>query len=410
MTRCGTVALLGRPNAGKSTLLNALLGEKVAIVSARPQTTRHRITGVLTEPRGQVVFFDLPGVHRPLHRLNVQMMHILRETLSEVDLVIQLFDVGQEPGGGERFVLDLLAEVSTPVILVPNKIDLVPDIDRRTRRTDFYTRARDYAAVTAVSALAGDGLEALKREIFQRLPEGSWLVNPEYTTTQSERFFIAELVREAALERLDKELPYTLAVHLRNLEERGGEAGRGLLKVWADLVVETPSQKGIVVGRAGRMVKAIGTAARHSMERLLGVRVFLDLRVRVESGWREDHRFLAELDPMEVCWDGPEDLRYTLPPRREEGRMSASLLHTKVKEMIIERLNLEGMSPDEIEDVAPLFGEGLGLDSIDALELVIGVEKSFGVRIQDEEVGGRALASVDALVQFLKEKGVQEPV
>ncbi|MDV7390598.1 hypothetical protein RZS08_04555, partial [Arthrospira platensis SPKY1] len=117
------------------------------------------------------------------HRLNVQMMHILRETLSEVDLVIQLFYVGQEPGGGERFVLDLLAEVSTPVILVPNKIDLVPDIDRRTRRTDFYTRARDYAAVTAVSALAGDGLEALKREIFQRLPEGSWLVNPEYTTT-----------------------------------------------------------------------------------------------------------------------------------------------------------------------------------------------------------------------------------
>ena len=410
MKRSGTVALLGRPNAGKSTLLNALLGEKVAIVSSRPQTTRHRITGVLTERRGQAVLFDLPGVHRPLHRLNVQMMHVLRDTIGEVDLVIQLFDAAQEPGAGERFVTGLLAEVDTPVILVPNKIDLVRGADRLARRTSFYTAEREYRVVVPVSAIRGEGLQELKSALFDCLPEGEYLVNPEYTTTQSERFFLAELVREAALERLEKELPYVLAVHLRHMEEREEESGRGLLKIWADLVVDSQSQKGIVVGRSGRMVKEIGTAARLSMEKFLAIKVYLDLQVRVEAGWREDYGFLAELEPMEAPWGPPVELGYTSPAGRESGEMSATKLHAEVKKMIIERLNLEGMTPDEIEDGAPLFGEGLGLDSIDALELVIGVEKSFGVRIQDEDVGTQALASVDALVAFLQEKGVEQPV
>lgn len=318
MSRCGTVALLGRPNSGKSTLLNALLGEKVAIVSSRPQTTRHRITGVLTEPRGQAVFFDLPGVHRPLHRLNVQMMHVLRETIGEVDLVIQLYDAAQQPGGGERFVIDLVTRVTTPVILVPNKIDLIRDSERLAGRTSFYTDEHQYDAVVPVSALTGKGLPALKNEVFARLPEGDPLINPEFTTTQSERFFLAELIREAALERLEKELPYTLAVHLRHLEERDGGSKGGLLKVWADIVVDTASQKGIVVGRAGRMIKDIGTSARKNIEKLLGVRVYLDLRVRVEAGWRERKGFLAELDLVEADWDPPGDFSYT--PAPEGGR------------------------------------------------------------------------------------------
>lgn len=409
MKRSGTVALLGRPNAGKSTLLNSLLGEKVAIVSPRPQTTRHRITGVLTEHRGQAVFFDLPGVHRPLHRLNVQMMHVLRDSLAEVDLVVQLFDASTDPGAGERFVLGLLENRSTPAVLLANKVDLVHRPELVALRTQFYTERHDYASVLQVSALRGDGLDQLRDQVFHILPEGEPLVNPEYTTTQSERFFLSELIREAALERLERELPYCTAVHLRHMEEVAGGKGGGLLRVYADLVVDTPSQKAILVGRGGRMIRDIGTRARSTMERLLAVKVYLDLQARVEKGWRGNAAFLAELEPVEAPWDPGVDLSYTAPAWRDEGRMNATPLHTKVKTMIIERLNLEGMSPEEIEDGAPLFGEGLGLDSIDALELVIGVEKVFDVRIQDEEVGATALASVDALVAFLRSKGVVEP-
>jgi GTPase len=303
--RSGTVALLGRPNAGKSTLVNALLGEKVAIVSAKPQTTRHRITGVLSEERGQAVLFDLPGVHRPLHRLNAQMMHALRDTLAEVDLVVQLFDAAQAPGAGEEFVVGLLREAAVPVILVPNKMDLPGAAPNLPARVAFYTGRRNYAAVVPVSALQGEGLPALRDALFTLLPEGQPLLDPSLTTTQSERFFVAELIREALLERVEKELPFTSTVHLRDFQEE--EAARGsLLRIFADIVVDRDSQKGIVVGRAGTMIKEIGTAARTRIEALLGARVYLDLRVKARPGWREDQRFLAELEPMEVPWTPPE--------------------------------------------------------------------------------------------------------
>ncbi len=304
--RCGTVALLGRPNAGKSTLINALLGEKVAIVSAKPQTTRHRITGVLSEGRGQAVVFDLPGVHRPLHRLNVQMMHALRETLGEVDVVVQLFDAGQAPGGGEEFVVGLLEGVEAPAVLVPNKLDLGDAAAHLAERIEFYASRRTYAAVVPVSALRGDGLDELKGAIFGLLPEGVQLLDPSLTTTQSERFYVAELIREAVLERVEKELPFVSTVHLRAFEEEETASG-ALLRILADIVVDRESQKGIVVGRGGAMIKQIGSAARSRIEALLGARVYLDLRVKARPGWREDQRFLAELEPVEVPWQPPPD-------------------------------------------------------------------------------------------------------
>ena len=305
MTRSGTVALLGRPNAGKSTLVNALVGEKIAIVSDKPQTTRHRVCGVLSEARGQAVLFDLPGVHRPLHRLNAQMMHVLRETLGEVDVVIQLFDAAAAPGGGERFVVELLRDCDAAVVLAPNKTD-VATATALERATAFYTGQREYARVVPISALTGHGLDALKQVLFELLPEGGPLLDPSLTTTQSERFFIAELIREALLARVEQELPFISAVAVQAIEEE--ETARGpLLRIWAQIVVEEESQKAIVVGRAGRMIRAVGTAARASIESLLGARVWLDLRVKARRGWRENAAFLASLEPLEVPWQPPDN-------------------------------------------------------------------------------------------------------
>lgn len=298
MTHSGTAALVGRPNAGKSTLLNALLGEKVAIVSAKPQTTRHRIAGVLTEARGQAVLFDLPGIHRPLHRLNAQMMHVVRDTLAEVDVVVQLLDVSQPPGAGESYVASLVADLEQPVVLVPNKIDLSHAALHLQQRSAYHTSRRGYAAVCPVSAITGAGVEELKASVFRLLPEGEPWLDPDLTTTQSERFFVAELIREAVLDRVENELPFVTTVQVRSFEEEESEAGP-LLRIVADIVVDRESQKGIVVGKRGQMVKSIGSAARAQIERLLGARVFLDLLVKARPNWREDQRFLVELEPLD---------------------------------------------------------------------------------------------------------------
>lgn len=305
MSRAGTVALLGRPNAGKSTLVNALVGEKVAIVSRHPQTTRHRITAVWTVAQGQAVLFDLPGVHKPLHRMNVAMMHVVRDTIAEVDLVLQLFDAAGAIGGGEDYLSGLLEQVRTPVILVPTKLDLVETPQILARRISSFTSRRCYAEVVPVSAVRRQGLEELRAAVFAQLPEGPPLLDPSLTTTQSEHFFVAELIREAALARVGQELPYAMAVHLRHFEEKEeGERGT-LLRVFADLVVEREGQKLILIGAGGKVIKAIGVAARRRIERLLGVRVWLDLHVKVRPGWREQGHFLAELEPLEVAWTPP---------------------------------------------------------------------------------------------------------
>lgn len=288
----GTAALIGRPNAGKSTLLNALVGDKVAIVSDRPQTTRNRIVGVVTREQGQAVLFDLPGVHRPHHKMNTRMMQQVRSALDEVDVVLHLVDASEAWGGGEEFLFGLLEPVRVPVLGVLTKIDLVRPKGRLLPLIEAYQQHRPGASVVPVSALAGDGLDELLAELFAALPEGFRLYPPELTTTQTERFFVAEVVREKLLERTRDELPYTSGVLVENFEDHGG-----LVHVDAVIYVERPTQKGIVIGKGGAMIRAVGQAAREELERLLGVRVYLGLHVKVHPRWREDARLLAEMEP-----------------------------------------------------------------------------------------------------------------
>jgi len=288
----GTAALIGRPNAGKSTLLNALVGDKVAIVSDRPQTTRNQIVGVVTREQGQAVIFDLPGVHRPHHTMNSRMMQQVRSALDEVDVVLHLVDASEDWGGGEEFLFGLLEPVRVPVLGVLTKIDLVRPKGRLLPMMDVYQQRRPGASVMPVSAVAGDGLDELLAELFAALPEGPRLYPPELTTTQTERFFVAEVVREKLLERTRDELPYTSGVLVENFEDRGG-----LVHVDAVIYVERPTQKGIVIGKGGAMIRAVGQAAREDLERLLGVRVYLGLHVKVHPRWREDARLLAEMEP-----------------------------------------------------------------------------------------------------------------
>ena len=288
----GTAALIGRPNAGKSTLLNALVGDKVAIVSARPQTTRNQIVGVVTREQGQAVIFDLPGVHRPHHTMNSRMMHQVRSALDEVDVVLHLVDASEDWGGGEEFLFGLLEQVRVPVLGVLTKIDLVRPKGRLLPMMGVYQQRRPGASVLPVSAVAGDGLEELLAELFAALPEGPRLYPPELTTTQTERFFVAEVVREKLLARTRDELPYTSGVLVENFEDRGG-----LVHVDAVIYVERPTQKGIVIGKGGAMIRAVGQAAREELERLLGVRIYLGLHVKVHPRWREDARLLAEMEP-----------------------------------------------------------------------------------------------------------------
>jgi GTP-binding protein Era len=293
MSRSGTVALIGRPNAGKSTLMNRLLGEKVAIVSNKPQTTRHRLVGILSEDRGQMVFFDTPGVHRPLHRLNQQMVRHAVDAMNEADALCVLVDAAAAYGAGDAHLLDLVAKVESPRLLALNKIDrvrkpaLLPVIDR-------YAKTGLFAEIVPLSAATGDGCDRLLAALWNVLPEGPPLFDPELLTLQPERFQVAERIREKVLAATHEELPFVTAVVINRWDE---EEGRDLLRLYASILVERPGQKKILVGRQGQMIKAIGTAARIDLEEYLGRRIYLDLQVRLEPEWREDRALLARLDP-----------------------------------------------------------------------------------------------------------------
>jgi GTP-binding protein Era len=289
--KTGFVALVGRPNAGKSTLLNRLVGEKLAIVSDKPQTTRNRITGVRNYPEGQVIFVDTPGVHRPIHRLNVRMVDTAVHALGEVDVVLAVVDAGEPPGGGDRYVMDLVRQAKVPRVLALNKVDLLekpallPLIER-------YDRTVGFADIVPVSALSGDNVQRLESVLLSHLPEGEPLYPEDYLTDQPERFFVAELVREQVLQHTRAELPFASAVVVDRFEEPDAN---GLLRLFCTILVERESQKPIVVGKGGAMIKAIGTAARIELERFFDARVFLDLRVKVRADWREDDRMLDAL-------------------------------------------------------------------------------------------------------------------
>ena len=296
----GVVALAGRPNAGKSTLMNQLLAEKVAIVSDKPQTTRQVLIGILSDGRGQIVFHDTPGIHKPLHRLNRQMVRSAREALDNADVACLVVDASQGFGAGEAFMLDLMSKVRSPRVLVLNKIDrlskpsLLPKIESYSTRLPF-------DEIVPASALHGDGTERVLDALWRLLPEGEPLYDPDLLTVHPERFLAAERIREKVLERTHKELPFTTAVVVDSWEE---VPGRDLTRIHATILVERPGQKKIIVGRRGATVREIGTAARLDLEEFLGHRVYLELFVRVEPRWREDRRILASLD-KELLATGP---------------------------------------------------------------------------------------------------------
>jgi GTP-binding protein Era len=290
--KSGFISFIGRPNAGKSTLLNRLVGEKLAIVSDKPQTTRNRILGVRNYPEGQVVFLDTPGIHRPLHRMNVRMVDAALETIREVDILGLVVDASEPFGRGDRYVFDLVKDVQKPVFLILNKIDLI----KKTRLLpliDQYQKEGHFAEIVPVSAQTGLNIDRLEKAILDYLPEGPALYPEDYLTDQPERVLAAEIVREKLLQFTHSEIPFSSAVVIDRFEEPEEEGG--LLRLYCTIVVDRESQKPIVVGRNGEMVKRIGTAAREELERFFSTRVFLDLHVRVRTDWREDDRTLQDL-------------------------------------------------------------------------------------------------------------------
>ena len=292
MTRSGFVALAGRPNVGKSTLVNAMVGHKVAIVSDKPQTTRRAIRGVVTVPdRFQLVLVDLPGVQRPRDELTIRMQRRVEAELAESDAALFVLNGEQGVGGpGDRFIAEALAGAGVPVILAVNKADR---LDRPATVVALSAAAElglPDAEVFPVSARTGKGVPALVDHLAGLLPEGPFYFPPEEVSDQPEHVLLAELVREQVLSRTRQEVPHAVEVQIDEIEQRGE-----LLAVRALLWVETESQKGIVIGSGGRMVKAIGTAARRELERELGARVHLDLSVRVRRSWRADDALLDRL-------------------------------------------------------------------------------------------------------------------
>ena len=288
----GLVSFVGRPNAGKSTLLNRLVGTKLAIVSDKPQTTRTRIPGVRNYPDAQVVFLDTPGIHRPLHRMNRQMVDTAVETFREVDVLGLVVDASEPGGKGDKFVVELIKDVTAPVLLILNKIDLM----KKTRLLPIlerYGKDGRFADIVPISAATGDNVDRLERVILDRLPEGEARFPADYLTDQPERFFAAEIVREKLLQFTHAEIPFSSAVVIDRFEEPTAE--RALLRLFCTIVVDRESQKPIIVGRGGEMIKRIGTAAREELERFFATRVYLDLHVRVKSEWREDDRVLSEI-------------------------------------------------------------------------------------------------------------------
>ncbi len=282
--------MVGRPNAGKSTLVNALVGIKVSIVTPVPQTTRNRILGIVNRPETQIVLMDTPGIHKPLCRLNEQMMAFVRQALGERDLAVLIVDASERFGKGDQFVLELLKEYSPRTILALNKIDLVkkpallPLMDR-------YSKLYEFEEIIPISALQEDGLEDLLDAVVKRLPEGPQYFPADMYTDQPERFLAGEIIREKLIRRTRQELPYAIAVLIDQFEEKDN-----LTRIAATVVVEKESQKPIVIGAGGALLKQIGTEARLELEKLFPPNVFLELYVKVAPHWRDDRSVVSELD------------------------------------------------------------------------------------------------------------------
>jgi GTP-binding protein Era len=287
----GFVSILGRPNSGKSTLLNALVGTKLAIVTAKPQTTRALVEGVLTLPGAQAVFLDTPGIHAPDTLLNRRMMDAIHAALEERDLLVFVADATRPFSKADEDALRLIAWVTAPVLLALNKVDRVKDKPQLLPLIERYQAAYNFADYFPISALKGDGLDELRAAILKRLPEGPAYFPPDYLTDQPERYLAAELVREKILEETRQEVPHSVAVLVDSWEETPR-----LTRIAATVYVERDGQKAIVIGSKGAAMKRIGTLARKEMETLFGRKIFLELFVKVQPHWREDPAFLEQLD------------------------------------------------------------------------------------------------------------------
>jgi GTP-binding protein Era len=289
--KSGFVSLIGLPNAGKSTLLNALVGRKLAIVADKPQTTRTSVQGVLTRPEAQIVFLDTPGIHKADSQLNKRLMDTVRAALEERDLLLYVADATRTVGEPDRRAIDMVQRAETPVALVLNKVDLVKEKARLLPLIERYKAIYDFADYVPVSAAKGDGLEELRKVIVERLPQGPLYFPEDHITDQPERFLAAELVREKVLLATRQEVPHSVGVMVDRWEETPG-----LTRIFATIRVEREGQKIIVIGTKASTLKRIGTLARVEMERLFGTKVYLDLHVRVQPDWREQAAFLNALD------------------------------------------------------------------------------------------------------------------
>jgi GTP-binding protein Era len=294
--RAGAVAVVGRPNAGKSTLVNRLVGEKVAIVSDKPQTTRRRILGIARRPGVEIALFDTPGIHRPDHRMNAAMLRDATDALSTADLVLLVVDAAEE--GRERHVLELLSRTGRPSFLALNKVDLIAKERLLPMIADFAAR-HPFREIVPISAKTGDGVERLAELLAANLPEGGPAYPEDFLSSTSEAEWAAEVIREKLLERTRQELPFASAVVVERMTH---DEERDVTVVYASIVVEKEGQKGIVIGRGGSMIRDIGKAAREELEERSGGRWFLDLNVKVRADWRDDERFLATLvaDPQRI--------------------------------------------------------------------------------------------------------------
>jgi len=322
--RSGFVCILGRPNAGKSTLLNALVGEKLAIISPKPQTTRNRIQGVVHIPKGsgkggaQIVLIDTPGVHKPDSSLGRKMMVEVREALEGCDLVLVIMDATRKLDPRDEFALDLLRRTGTKAFLILNKVDLIRQKSKLLPLIEEYRKLHDFREVIPISALKRKGLDTLLKKIVEALPAGPAYFPEDQITDQPARFMAAEIIREQVLLNTSEEIPYATTVVVDSFEE-----DERLTRIAATIYCERGGQKGILVGKGGQMLKKIGTAARIQIERMLGARLFLELFVKAEPGWRDSRRFVEELDWRrqieQRMWEQGDDDGAASPDRRPRG-------------------------------------------------------------------------------------------
>ncbi len=287
--RSGFVAVVGRPNVGKSTLVNRLVGQKIAIVSDKPQTTRIRILAVVNRPNGQIVLLDTPGIHKPMHRMNERMVDTAVRSVGKAELVLWLVEVAEPPGPGDRYVCDILKKAGRPVILGLNQIDTIskPAI---LPAIEAYRHLLDFTEIIPLSALAGENAELVVERLLAQLAPGDRLYPDDFLTDLPERFFVAEMIREKILHKTRDELPYTTGVLIESFKEE-----EKLVRIQAVVLVERESQKGIIIGKGGAMLKAIGSEARQEIEAFLDTKVFVGLFVKVREHWREDQQILEEM-------------------------------------------------------------------------------------------------------------------